>query len=103
MIDRWISDTGSTRGAWLRLKASTLWNRYYRAGKFVWFVCGKELGELKVLGRGKANFLVEELYCSFKLDANAVRKFRAGEETKGVEVGEEEREDEFGNWDDWDI
>lgn len=101
MIDRWTSDAGCTRGTWLRLKASTLWNRYFKAGKFVWFVCGKELGQLKVLRRGKANVLVEELYCSYKVDANAVRKMRGGEETKGMEAGEDEGEDEFGNWEDW--
>jgi len=98
MIDRWTSDSGSTCGSWLRLKASTLWRLYCNTGKFVWYVCGKELGELKVLGRGKTNSVVEELYINYRVDARATRKLGADDEAKGAVLGEEE-EEEFGNWD----
>ena len=107
MVERWAKDEGSTKGSWLRLKASMLWNRYHRCGGFVWFVCGKELGELKVLGKGTGHSVVENLWCAYKLDGKAAKKI-LGTAAQCVEDGVERvmdadsdgNEDEFGDWDD---
>ncbi|MCJ1246805.1 hypothetical protein MMC30_004014 [Trapelia coarctata] len=108
IVDRWRKDDGSTRDAWTRLKASALWNRYYKCGKFAWNVCGKELGELKLLGRGGGRCVGEELWVHYRLDARSVKKLEAAEAAKGTGSeglvgdgdGEEEGEEEFGGWDD---
>ena len=103
IADRWRKDDGSTKGAWTRLKASALWNRYHK-GKFAWYVCGKELGELKMLGRKGGICVAEELWVHYRLDPRSVKKLEAAQAAKGtgsealVEDGDEE--EEFGKWDD---
>ena len=107
MVKRWAKDEGSTKGSWLRLKASMLWNKYHRCGRFVWYVCGKELGELKVLGKEAGHSIVEDLWRVYKLDGKAAKKILEST-AQGVEDGvgrvidgeSDGSEDEFGDWGD---
>ena len=95
MAVRWRSDEGSCSTAWLHLKASTLFQRTYRFGShsFPWYVCGKELGEIKVRARGSGHAIVDELYVPYRLDAKMVKRL---ERRKDVDTVVEEDE-EFGD------
>lgn len=107
IVDRWRKDDGSTKGAWARLKASVLFQRYCKYGKFPWYACGKELGELKMLGREGGRCVAEELWVHYKLDPRSVKKLEAAEAAKETgsegfegDVDVDEDEEKFGEWDD---
>ncbi|MCJ1438921.1 hypothetical protein MMC27_008311 [Xylographa pallens] len=95
MAARWARNEGSTRGAWARLKASALFKMFYTRGKFMWWAAGKELVELKILARGRASSVVEELWRVYRVDARLVKRIEGNEVGKGglpVELGEEDEE-----------
>ncbi|MCJ1401803.1 hypothetical protein MMC11_005020 [Xylographa trunciseda] len=101
MAVRWAHDAGSTKGAWTRLKASALFKMFHTRGKFVWYVAGHELVELKILARGRAASVVEELWRAYKVDARLVKRIEAHEVGRGGPVAadlveEEEEEEEWG-------
>ena len=102
ITDRWAKDDGSVKGAWLRLKASMLWNKYHTRGKFIWYVAGKELGELKLLGRGKARGVGEDLFWAYKLDSKMVRRAKdrdaEAQALPGIVVGGEDVEEWGVEW-----
>ncbi|MCJ1394492.1 hypothetical protein MMC18_007370 [Xylographa bjoerkii] len=96
MAARWASDAGSTKGAWARLKASALFKLYHTRGRFVWYVAGKELVELKILARGRASSVVEELWRVYRVDARLVKRIQGNEAVRSVlpaELGEDEEEE----------
>lgn len=99
MADRWAQDQGSTKGAWTRLKASALYKRFHNRRMFVWSVAGKELMELKVLARGKAPNVVEELWRFYKLDTRLMRRLEGrefGRVTDRVDAEAAEEEQQWG-------
>ncbi|MCJ1439207.1 hypothetical protein MMC27_008598 [Xylographa pallens] len=90
IVSRWRSKNGVYNSAclynndWALLKASTLFKHYHR-GKFPWYVCGKELGELKLLARGGVRTMAEDLWIHYRLDTKAVKKLE--EKEGGVRIG----------------
>jgi hypothetical protein len=88
---RWRADEGSTKGAWTRLKASALYHLRPK-GKVVWWICAKELGELKVLARGDARSVIEGIHLVMKLDgkmmARMAKTARLAQEWQGEGWGE---------------
>ena len=100
MAARWARDDGSTTGAWTRLKASALFKMFHNRGKFVWYAAGKELAALKILARGRASSVVEELWRVYRVDARLVNRIQGNEAGKGVlpaELGADEEEEEWGD------
>ena len=94
MAVRWARNEGSTRGAWARLKASALFKLFYKRGRFVWWAAGPELVELKILARGRASSVVEELWRVYRVDARLVKRIEGNEVGRGVLPAELSEEDE---------
>ncbi|MCJ1285441.1 hypothetical protein MMC26_004781 [Xylographa opegraphella] len=97
---RWALDEGSTKGAWTRLKASALFKLFYTRGKFVWYVAGKELVQLKILACGRASSVVEELWRVYRLDARLLKRIEANHAARSVlpaELGGGDDDDEWGD------
>ncbi|MCJ1473561.1 hypothetical protein MMC13_002212 [Lambiella insularis] len=97
MVKRWAEDQGSTKGAWSRLKASALYKQFWKYGDFIWYVAGKELMELKVLARGKASSVVEEIWRVYKLDTKLMKRLEGSECGRAADSAEVV-EDDYG-WD----
>ena len=97
LVARWrasSSQNGSGIVRWDLLKASALYEEYYRSGTLPWYVAGVELGELKALAKGKDGYgmMTMEFLATSKLDSKMARrrqKLDAGE--AGVD------DDDFGS------
>lgn len=112
IVFRWRSENGVYNSAclynndWTLLKASMLL-KYHHGGKFPWHVCGKELGELKLLARGGIHTMAEDLWIHYRLDTKAVKKLEK-EKEGGVRIGgfdgtddEDGEEYGMGEYDKW--
>ena len=61
---------------WSLLRASAMFTRYHKYGKFPWYMAGRELGILKAgrAPKGKWRAVVEPVYACLKPDAGYVKR-----------------------------
>ncbi|KAL9125558.1 MAG: hypothetical protein Q9217_005249 [Psora testacea] len=103
-IHRWQNEHRRGKAAhWDLLKASVAFHLYHKT-KFVWYVAGVELGEIKATAKGRGSYrtIVNNVFESFKIDGKLVDRARRRElgvrqqACPGSMGGEEY--DEFGEW-----
>ncbi|KAH0545314.1 hypothetical protein FGG08_000613 [Glutinoglossum americanum] len=113
MLQRWREDAiRSPYSHWNYLRASAAFHKYPKH-KFVWWVAGRELGQLKALASSRCHMVVSPIHASYKPDASYVRRIKIGR-MYGVDadaesvMGDQDTEkasDDFGEsvfgYDDW--
>lgn len=79
VVDRWRSEAETPTaigGSWRCIKASALFYLWHKSGKFVWYVAGLELGQIKAQAKGLDNYhtIVGGLYEFYKMDGKMLRR-----------------------------
>lgn len=101
VVERWRSETedlADVGKSWRFIKASAMFWLWHRSGKFVWYVAGPELGEIKAKSRGLGSYhiIVGDLYDFYKLDGKMLRR-KQGREGEAEQWGIEEKESDYGS------
>ncbi|KAH0558372.1 hypothetical protein GP486_004968 [Trichoglossum hirsutum] len=113
LVDRWREDAmRNANSHWRLLRASAAYYRHHK-GNLVWWLAGKELGQLKALASCEFHMVVKPIHASYIPDKSYVRRVRMSRvqgmdaEAESV-MGDEEIEgetDDFGSsvfgYDDW--
>ena len=105
-IATWQRDHAARQSSyWDLLKASVAFYHHYKS-TFIWHVAGVELGEIKVMARGRGTYraVAEEIFEALKLDSRAVdgalRREMLEREGQGKVDGDfDDSDDEFGDFD----
>jgi len=84
VVDRWRSEIETPTaigGSWRYIKASALFYLWHKSGKFVWYVAGLELGEIKAQAKGLDTYhtIVGGLYEFYKMDGKMLRRSQGRE------------------------
>ena len=116
-IRRWQNEHRKGKaGYWDLVKASVAFHMYFKS-RFVWYLAGIELGEIKATAKGRGTYraVVNDVFESFKADGKLVDGIMKRRETE-LELGLEQRagagfmpddnddqednndDDEFGEW-----
>lgn len=99
-LGRWAREWQHGRSTnWNLVKASYLFHKYHMS-RFIWYTAGVELGEIKVIARGRGTYrtTVSGIFNALKLDRKFVDRARRREleREEAYDFGDED--DEYGAW-----